>query len=205
MEDMHNTELGLRLGYLNNKQDVTNTGMQALIVNLCASMMKEGYSAIGMLNSEIEQYYRYMDKGAVGKRFTHADFRYIVYNIVSGKFPACPDEEVYLACADSILDFMSRNREIKFSELNRDFVDILIPQIEQEKKYMAVLCNKYDGLYNIVLKNDFCSFDTIMDLNSYLDLFSTYRDEMLRYANLYEMGYIQGKRAERQRRKAQKQ
>ena len=201
MDDMNNTELGISLGYLNKQQEVTNTGMQALIVNLCASMMIEGVSAIGMLNSEIEQYYRYMDKGAVDKPFTQADLRYTVYNIVSGSFPACPDEEVYLACANGILDFMSCYREIKFSELNRDFADILITQIEQEKKYMTARCKKFEGLNNIVLKHDFISFDTIIDLNCYFDLFSTYRDEMLRYGNIYEMGYIQGKRDERARRK----
>lgn len=67
MEDMHNTELGLRLGYLNNKQEVTNTGMQALVINLCADMSTENLKPIDVLNSEIESCFALMDKSEFKK------------------------------------------------------------------------------------------------------------------------------------------
>ncbi len=201
MEDMHNTELGLRLGYLNNKQEVTNSGMQALVINLCADMSTEDVKPIDVLNSEIESCFALMDKSEFKKPVTLADFRNIAYNIALGVFPAYPDERIYLIFANALLDYLGKQRKIVFSEMRREYVPILRTQIEQEREEMAMLQERFDNLFQIVRKGEGAPYSVIMGFYDYYELFSPFQSETIRSSYLYDMGYIQGKRDERARRK----
>jgi hypothetical protein len=192
------------MGYYDSDGNITWEGFRAAIINEAARRQREGQSEISALNDLADELFRKVDYRCESNI---ANYRNDIYTFVQGNRIS---QENTLKMANSILRIISTHniefKEMLIDGIKSDFLDKVLPQIEEEREGLRSLKAKYSELCSVAWECN-CRFgdcDCTAEMFEYIELFL--------YANLssspmsiayvfFELGGITAKREERARRK----